>query len=67
MKSTKKQAILHSLEAMDDSKMDHVMKFINNLFWDGVKNPVRQKIKEKAIKQIQRALQRNGKQAPFVY
>ena len=62
---TKKQAIIQSLESMDDSKVESVMKFVNNLFWDSLKSPMRQKIKTKAMKQIQRALQKHALTAPF--
>ncbi|MTI39520.1 hypothetical protein [Fulvivirga lutimaris] len=62
---SKKEAIIQSLKKMDDSKVERVMRFVNNLFWDSVKNPVRRKIKTKAMKQIQRALENNAMQAPF--
>ncbi len=63
--SSKKEGIIESLKKMDDSKVERVMRFVNNLFWDSVKNPTRRKIKMKAMKQIQRALQNNTLQAPF--
>ena len=63
--SSKKEGIIESLKKMDDSKVERVMRFVNNLFWDSVKNPTRRKIKMKAMKQIQRALQNNTLQTPF--
>ena len=63
--SSKKEGIIESLKKMDDSKIEHVMRFVNNLFWDSLKNPTRRKIKMKAMKQIQRALQNNTLQTPF--
>ena len=60
---TKKQAILRSLEEMDDKNADKVIKFINNLFFDSLKNTTRQRIKEKAMRQIQKALQKNAIEA----
>lgn len=65
MKSiSKRRAIIESLKTMDDTKVERVMRFVNNLFWDSVKNPVRRKIKMKAMKQIQKALQKNVSAAP---
>ncbi|MEQ8927892.1 MAG: hypothetical protein RLO81_18895 [Fulvivirga sp.] len=60
---TKKQAIIHSLKEMDEKNADKVIKFINNLFFDSFKNATRQKLKEKAMRQIQRALRKNATEA----
>lgn len=56
---TKKQAILHSLKEMDNTNTDKVLRFINNLFFDSFKNPTRLRLKQKALRQIQKALQKN--------
>ncbi|QSE98178.1 hypothetical protein [Fulvivirga lutea] len=60
---TKKQAIIHSLQEMDDKNADKVIRFINNLFFDSFKNATRQKLKEKAMRQIQKALQKHAAEA----
>ena len=62
---TKKQAIIRSLEEMDDSNAEKVIRFINNLFFDSRKNSIRQSLKQKAMRQIQKALQKNAAGAPF--
>lgn len=56
----KKQAIIRSLEELDDSNAESILKFINNLFFDRFKNSTRQRLKDKAMLQIQKALQKNS-------
>ncbi|ELR73654.1 hypothetical protein C900_02058 [Fulvivirga imtechensis AK7] len=56
---TKKQAILQSLEAMNASEMEKVLDYIKDLLYDPHHDENYQQFKQKAMKEIEKALKKN--------
>ncbi|MBL6446322.1 hypothetical protein JMN32_08380 [Fulvivirga sp. 29W222] len=63
---TKKQAILQSLEAMDASEMEKVLDYIKDLLYNPSNDSNYQKVKQQAMREIQRALKNEKGEAELV-
>lgn len=57
---TKKQAILQSLDAMNASEMEKVLDYIKNLLYDQRHDRNYERLKERAMKEIKKALRKNN-------
>ncbi len=64
MKTVKKQAILKSLEAMNSSEMDKVIDYIKDLLYNDANDLNYQEFKQKAMKEIQEALDKGDVSVP---
>lgn len=64
MKTVQKQAILKSLETMNDKEMDKVIDYIKELLYNDANDLNYQEFKQKAMNEIREALKKGDVSVP---